>query len=136
MCYFLYGSINNGINIEDYKKVITNSGYHFNIGKKSDVNTCVSDCGFEYRITLNHCDCDTPVGEKHSDKAGLRELELLLTNMKSIRGIKHIYISKNWTGETNEREEIVHIDDIDIRNFLAGVENNCLYKVELYKRYY
>lgn len=136
MCYFLYGSINNGINIDDYKKVINNSEYYFNIGNKSDVNACVKNCGFEYRITLNHCDCDTSVGGKHINKKGLIELEKLLVNIKSVRGIKHIYISKNWAGETNEKEEIVHIDDIDVLYFLAGVEDNCLYKIELYKKYY
>lgn len=94
------------------------------------------DCGSEYRITLNHCDYDTPVGGKYINKKGLKELEQLLADLRTIRGIKYIYISKNWASETNEKEEIVHIDDIDVLNFLAGVEDNCLYKIQLYKKYY
>ena len=136
MCYFLYGSINGGINTDDYEKVINNSGYQFNIGDKNDVNACVKDGGFEYRITLKLCDCDTPVGGKHTNKKGLKELEQLLADLRTIRGIKHIYISKNWAGETNEKEEIVHIDDIDVLHFFADVRDNCLYKIELYKKYY
>lgn len=136
MCYFLYGSINDGINTDDYEKAVKNSIYHFRIGNKNDVNTCVSNCSSDYRITFNHCDCDTPIGSKHTNKKGIKEFEELLLNLKSVCGIKHIYISKNWVCETNQKETAVHIDDIDIPDFLADIEDNCLYKIELYKKYY
>ncbi len=135
MCYFLYGTVNNGINESDFNSKTQNTDYHFKIGKKDDLNKCIEECRTDYRITRNHCDCDSPVGAKNTDKAELKELAQLLINLKSVRGIKHIYISKNWIEETNTKEENVHIDDIDIVSFLANIEENCLYKIELYPRY-
>lgn len=136
MCYFLYGAVNNGINDDDYKIAIKNSEYIFNCGDINDVNDCVENCGVEYRITTNHCDCDTAIGQKHTNKEELKSLEKLLLNLKKVRGIKYILISKNWVEETNNKQETVHIDDIDILHFFANAEDNCLYKIELYKKYY
>ena len=136
MCYFLYGSINDEINIKDYEKITKDSNYHFNIGSENDVNACIHNCSFEYRITSNYCDCNTPVGLYHTNKKGLNELAEVLESFKSIRGIKYITINKNWSNEPNENEETVHIDDIDIIHFLANIEEKTLYKVELYKKYY
>ena len=135
MCYFLYGSINKEINRNDYKEAIQNSEYYFNMGSKDDVNSCVQRDGFEYRITSNICDCDTPVGSKQINE-GLEELSKLLINLKAIRGIKYITISKNWVNETNEKEAIVHIEDINVTQYLANIEERTLYKIELYKKYY
>ena len=45
-------------------------------------------------------------------------------------------ISKNWLDNENETEETVHIDDIDVIPFLANIQDNRLYKIELYKKYY
>ena len=66
----------------------------------------------------------------------MKSLEKLLINLKKVRGIKYILISKNWVKETNNKQEIVHIDDIDILHFLANAEDNCLYRIEMYKKYY
>lgn len=82
MCYFLYGSVNSEINIDDYKKATKNSKYHFNIGSKDDVNACVQNCGVEYRITATQCDCDTPIGSKQANKERINEISELLTNLK------------------------------------------------------
>lgn len=136
MCYFLYGAINDGININDYEKIVQNSGYHFYIGSKDNVNMCVEKSTSEYRITQKHCDCDTPIGTRHPNKTGLAEFAQLLQSMKTIRGIKYVMISKNWYNETNKKEECIHIDNVDIIHFLANIEDNCLYKIELYKKYY
>ncbi|MBE6903789.1 MAG: hypothetical protein E7480_04185 [Ruminococcaceae bacterium] len=136
MCYFLYGAVNNGINDDDYKKATKDAEYHFNCGDINSVNNCVENCGTGYRITLNHCDCDTAIGQKNTNKNQLKNLEELLLYIKKVRGIKHILISKNWWKETNNKQETVHIDDIDILSFLANMEDNCLYKIELYKKYY
>lgn len=136
MCYFLYGAINDGINAEDYKIATKNSMYHFNVGKNNDVNLSVKNNDALYRITSKHCDCDSPFGEKKTNKKELEDLQVLFLNLKSVRGIKHIYISKNWSGEVNEKEETFHIDNIDIMTFLANAEENCLYKIELYPKYY
>ncbi len=136
MCYFLYGAINSGINAEDYNKTIQNSEFRFAPGTLKDVNACVENCGDSYRITLNHCDCDTAIGEKQTNQKQLKVLKELLISFKDIRGIKYILISKNWWQETNEKQETVHIDDIDVLYFLANMEDNCLYKIELFKKYY
>ncbi len=136
MCYFLYGAVNSGINTDDYKKATKDTEYHFNCGDIESVNDCIGKCGIDYRITSNHCDCDTAIGQKYTNKKQLKIFEELLINLKTVRGIKHILLSKNWWKETNNKQETVHIDDIDILYFLANMEDNCLYKIELYKKYY
>lgn len=136
MCYFLYGAINGGVNADDYEKTIKNTEYHFNFGNIKSVNNCVASCGDSYRITFNYCDCDTAIGQKHTNKKELAELKELLLNLQNVRGIKYVLISKNWWEETNNRQETVHIQDIDLLYFLANMEDNCLYEIELYKKYY
>ena len=136
MCYFLYGAINDGINTDDYEKTIKDTEYHFSFGNIKSVNKCVESCDSSYRITLNYCDCDTAIGQKHTNKTGLEELKDLLLNFQNVRGIKYVLISKNWWKETNSKQEIVHIQEMDILHFLANMEDNCLYKIELYKKYY
>ena len=122
--------------MSDYEKAIKNSKYHFNIGNKNTVNACVKNCGCEYRITSEMCDCDNPIGTKKVGKKALKDFEEVLLNLRSVRGIKYIYLSKNWVEETNEEEETVHINDIDILPFLANIKENCLYRIDLYKKYY
>lgn len=94
MCYFLYGTINDGLNSDDYNKAIKDSEYHFNTGNIKQVNTCVENCSNRYRITSNHC--DTAVGGKHINRKGLKQLEEVLIGLKSVRGIKYVLLSKNW----------------------------------------
>ncbi len=136
MCYFLYGAVNDGVNPEDYKKATRDCEFCFNLGNADAVNACVANLGDSYRITLNYCDCDTAIGGKHTNKKELQKLKELLLSFKNIRGIKYVLISKNWWKDTNTRQESVHMDDVDILHFLANMEDNCLYKIELYKRYY
>lgn len=136
MCYFLYVAINDGIDATAYEKAIKNSEHHFNVGDQNDVNSCVECCGNSFRITSNHCDCDTPIGQKQTSKKGLKEFEKLLYDLKSVRGVKYILLSKNWTNDTNSTQETVHINDIDVLHFLANIEDNCLYKIELFPKYY
>lgn len=136
MCYFLYGAINEGINTNDYNRTIQNYEYHFHLGNSDAVNHCVENCGDRYRITVKHCDCDTAIGQKDINKAQLKTLVELLQKLKDVRGIKYVIISKNWWKETNRKQETVHIDDVDILYFLANMEENCMYKIELYKKFY
>ena len=136
MCYFLYGAINAGVNSYEYSKLMKNSEYHFNTGNENDVNDSVRNCDGNYRITVGYCDCDTALGEKDTERKELNNFEDILLNLKYVRGIKHILLSKNWVFDTNSKQKTVHIDDIDILHFLANIENNCLYKIELYPRYY
>ena len=136
MCYFLYGAINEETNRDDYEKITKNSEYHFNFGDVSCVNECVKNCDSSYRITSDHCDCNTAIGQKHTNKKELENLRGLLLNLQDAREIKYVLISKNWWQETNDKEQTAHIQDIDILHFLANMEENCLYKLELYKKYY
>lgn len=136
MCYFLYGAINEGIDTDAYNQAAKSSNFHFNIGNAEKVNHCVKNCDDDYRITVEYCDCNTAIGDKHTNRKQLKDLQELLFRLKDIRGIKHIFISKNWANETNETEETVHINDIDVLYFLANIQDNCLYKIELYKKYY
>lgn len=136
MCYFLYGSVNKGVNDSDYKNTIKNHNFHFNFGDVSDVNLCVKNCTDDYRITNNHCDCHTAIGHKNTDEHELKELSSLLFNLKDVRGIKYVLLSKNWLKDTNKKQETLHIDDVDVVSLLANAEDNCLYKIELYKKYY
>lgn len=136
MCYYLYGSVNDGINMSDYEKAVENSKYHFNIGNKDAVNACVINCGHEYRITSDMCDCENPIGTKKVGKKDLKDFEEVLLNLRSVRGIKYIYLSKNWVEETNEEEETVHINDIEVLPFLANIKENCLYRIDLYRKYF
>ncbi len=136
MCYFLYGAINDGINSADYEKVAKNYDYHFNIGDVQSVDACVENISAEYRITVNHCDCDTALGQRNINEKQLETFKELFVNLQTVRGVKYVLLSKNWANETNTRHETIHINDMDILHFLANIEDNCLYKIELYKKNY
>ncbi len=136
MCYFLYGAVNIGANADDCKKAMNDGEYRFNIGDLASVNACVENCEEYYRITVGHCDCDSPIGKKDASAKELKKLKQLLLHLKDVRNIKYVLISKNWWKERNDKQETVHIEDIDVAHFLANMEDNCLYKIELYKKYY
>ena len=136
MCYFLYGAINEGVNTDDCEKITKGTGYHFALGNIDSVNEGVANCDDTYRITSNHCDCDTAIGQKAIGKKELEKFRELLLDLQNVRGIKYLLISKNWWEETNSKQQTVHLQDVDILHFLANMEDNCLYKLELYKKYY
>lgn len=136
MCYFLYGAINEGVNIDDCEKITKGTGYHFALGDVDSVNEGVANCDDTYRITSNHCDCDTAIGQKAIGKKELEKFRELLLKLQNVRGMKYLLISKNWWEETNSKQQTVHLQDVDILHFLANMEDNCLYKLELYKKYY
>ena len=136
MCYFLYGAINEGVNTDDCEKITKGTGYHFALGNVDSVNEGVANCDDTYRITSNHCDCDTAIGQKAIGKKELEKFRELLLDLQNVRGIKYLLISKNWWEETNSKQQTVHLQDVDILHFLANMEDNCLYKLEMYKKYY
>lgn len=136
MCYFLYGAVNKGVNENDLLNTTKNFNFCLNIGDIRDVNLSVNNCTNDFRITTNYCDCNTAIGQNHSENAEIKELSSLLFNLKEVRGIKYALISKNWWKNRNKRQETIHIDDVDVPTFLAGVQDNCLYRIELYKKYY
>lgn len=135
MCYFLYGAVNQGA---DTSKCVFDTGdfeYRFNSGDSESVNSCVKKCGDEYRITDAYCDCENPVGTGETGNKLLIQLADMIKLMKKEQTIKYVLISKNWAGEENEKEEDVHIDDINVLDFLAKVKDNCLYQIMLDFRY-
>ncbi|MBQ8004750.1 MAG: hypothetical protein IJ303_00355 [Clostridia bacterium] len=134
MCYFLYGAVNKEINKNDYDEVSMGNCFHFNIGTKHDVKMSVLKNTDDFRITTSVCDCDTAIGNHQPNHEQIRELCYLLNDMRLIRDIKCVYISKNWVGKINRREEHYHIDDIDIAEFLSNIKENCLYRIDLYVR--
>lgn len=136
MCYFLYGGVNKGINIEDYKKYSRNSLFFFAEGTESDIKHCIKECKDDYRITKNYCDCGTALGSHMVDKEELKELGQYINQLRKVKGIKHIFISKNWWEEETQKELTIHIDDVDIIDYLANIEDNCLYKIQLFKIHY
>ena len=89
MCYFLYGAINDGINVDDYEKTIKDTEYHFRFGNITSVNECVASCDNSYRITLNHCDCDTAIGQKHTNKK--------YTIINNLKTNKKVNTEKNYS---------------------------------------
>ncbi len=135
MCYILYGSVNNGINMQDYKKAVGELPYDFQAGNEDDINRCIAEETYKYRITYNDCDCDTPVGGHDADNEKLKAFAGLLDRLRDVRGIKYVMLSKNWTGEENEKSITVHIQDTDIVKMLADAEEKCLYRIELYRKY-
>jgi len=132
MCYFLYGAINNGINISDYEEAMKGYRYKFRIGKPQDVNGCVEQGGYDYRLTNNQCDCDTALGNEDSTKQEITDFHEMLLKLQGVRGIKYILLSKTWWDETNKEEKSTHINTIDVPQYLANIKENCLYKIELY----
>lgn len=136
MCYFLYGGINKGINIDDYKKFSNNSGFSFNEGIETDIKKCIEDCKNNFRITKNYCDCETALGTHQTNEKDLLELAENINQLRKVKGIKHIFISKNWWRHKTKTEQTVHIDDIEIIQYLADIEDDCLYKILLFKKYY
>ena len=134
MCYFLYGAVNEGINQKDYEEVSQGNYYHFNIGTKHDVKMAVLENTDDFRITEGCCDCGTAIGGNDSNHEEITALATLLNDMRLIDNIKYVYISKNWIGKINKKEEHCHIDDINIAEFIANIKENCLYRIDLYER--
>lgn len=134
MCFFLYGAVNEGINQKDYEEISQGNFYHFHIGTKHDVKMAVLENDEDYRITEGCCDCGSAIGEKNPNHDEITELCNLLNDMRLIDNIKYVYMSKNWVGHINKREEHHHIDDINLAEFLANIKENCLYRIDLNER--
>ena len=135
MCYILYGAVNKEINESDCKKIMKNSEYSFKLGTKHDLKEDINNLNYNYRVTLWQCDCDFPVGNHNADEKELKDLEKLLLDLKTARGVKCVYLARVWAGNKCKKEETVHIDDLDIPAFLANVEQECLYRIDLFERY-
>ncbi len=135
MCYILYGAVNKEINESDRENIMKNAKYNFESGSKHDIKEAAANENYSYRVTRGQCDCDFPVGLHDSGAKELGDIQKLLFELKTARGVKCIYLARVWAGKKCKKEVQVHIDDIDIPAFLAEIENECLYRIDLFERY-
>ena len=88
------------------------------------------------------CDCGSPIGKgkenlNSEELKYIKEMADYIYKFCDIRGIQYILISKSEAcDEIEKEEETVHIQDIDLISYLANIEENRIYKIQLFKRYY
>lgn len=131
MCYFLYGAVDKSIDREDYESAAKTSVYKLNIGTKHDVKNCILNKTFKFHVTGRMCDCDFPVGSQCTDSPELKELGALILKLKEAKDAKYIYLSKSWIGKRNKKEKHIRLSDVEILPFLATMEKECLYQIDL-----
>lgn len=135
MCYFLYGAVNEGINKNDYEKYACHWSFRFAPGTRHQVKACIDSGGQEFRLTDRHCDCDTAIGSGRAEERELLELVAMIGELRKMRGVKRLYLCKNWMGKRTREEKSVHVEDISLRTLLAELKESCLYSIELFERY-
>ena len=135
MCYIAYSAVNPEANMADCEAMIRGSEYHFRPGTKHDVKMAVIEESEDYRLTRGCCDCDLPLCEGDAKAPELLELADVMRKLCKVRGIKCVYLCKTWTGDRNKKEETAHIADLDLPAFLAGMQTETLYRIDLYPRY-
>lgn len=131
MCYILYGATDKAIDRVDYENALKKSPYRLSIGTKHDVKMCIINDSYEFRVTDWVCDCDFPVGKGDQGAKPIADLARLICDLKNARNSKCIYIIKAWAGKRYKSEKRVHVNDIDIISFLASMETDCLYQIDL-----
>ena len=132
MCYFLYGSLYGDVSEAEYLNVKNKYGLKISLGTKHDVKNAVRATAEEfvqddYRITNWICDCDSPVGKHDPTDPMIIELSNLIKDLAALSGVKQIYICKTWTGKRNKKEIAVNLSDIDLAEYLADMQENVLY---------
>ena len=134
MCYFIYGAVNTETGPKDLERLLSGSEYSFKLGTKHDVKQAAlnDDEGFCVRQSI--CDCKFPMGMGDPEAPELKALSETIQKLREARGIKCVYLAKAWAGEPIKTEQQVHIDDICAAEFLAEASENCLYRIDLYKR--
>ena len=135
MCYMLYGAVNREVSPLDYARVRAESRFTIRPGTKQALELCIQRDDGSFRVTASPCDCDFPLGTGTPEAEPLAELAGLIRALRTVRNAKCVYLCKTWTGTRNKSEETVHIDDIDLPKFLADAKTDCLYRIDLYRRY-
>ena len=135
MCCILYGAMDRSVNIRDYDRASQRHIYRFPLGTRHDVKMCILNNGDAFRVTDWICDCDFPVGKGDEHAPELKDLAGLILELKQTRDAKCLYLTKVWNGKRNGKEVTVHVDDMDLIPFLANMEENCLYRIDLYPRF-
>jgi hypothetical protein len=142
MCNFLYGCINEKAYDELFLRI--SHDHSFVYGSRIPPQDMFFNPGIEggvyFRITNNYCDCGTVLGGG-DEKA--EELQAYIRWLKELRkcqkhGMKAFYIMKFWEGgdgaEGLKPVVTIHIEEADAA-FLAGIEEDRVYRVEYFKRY-
>lgn len=135
MCYFAYSAVNPEVNAADLVRLTRDSGYHFRPGTKHSIKMAVAEESGDFRLTDWCCDCDLPLCGGDAGAPELRALAECLKTLRKARGVKCVYLCKTWAGDRNKKEETVHIDDLELAEFLAGMQTETLYRIDLYPRY-
>ena len=135
MCYYLYGSLYGNVPESEYESIQKKYEYKFARGTKHDIKNAVKASAEyvedDFRITDWICDCDSPVGKHDSNDPMILDLCNLITELSSLPGVKQINISKTWAGSRNKKETVLKLTDIDLAAFLADLQENCLYSLNL-----
>ena len=66
----------------------------------------------------------------------LSALSQLIHSLRSARNAKRVYLCRTWIGTQNTSEVRVHIDDVDLPSFLSFAKTDCLYQIDLYRRFW
>lgn len=127
MCYILYGALHGNINADEYREIENKYEFKFRLGTKHNVKMSAKNTDDKFRVTDWCCDCDSDIGKEDVNAQTLKEYEILFNEIRNIKGAKHIYLSKTWTGKRNKREIELNLNEIDIKNVLANLESDCLY---------
>ncbi len=69
--------------------------------------------------------------ESRAKQVSVVLLVAMITDIKNARDSKCIYISKTWAGKKAKIEKTVRFDDLEIISFLATMELDCLYRIDL-----
>ena len=135
MCYFAYSAVNPEADPADLERLTGKYAYHFRPGTRHDIKMAVAEESGAYSLTDWYCDCDFPLCEGNARAPELLELAEQLEALRRVRGIKCVYLCKTWAGDRNKNEETVHIEDVDLPEFLADMKTETLYRIDLYPRF-
>ena len=135
MCYFAYSAVNPEADPADLERLTGKFPYHFRPGTRHDIKMDVAEEFGAYSLTDWYCDCDFPLCEGNAQAPELLELAAQLEALRAVRGIKCVYLCKTWAGDRNKNEETVHIEDVDLPVFFAGMKTETLYRIDLYPRF-
>ncbi|NMC57622.1 MAG: hypothetical protein GYA50_10415 [Eubacteriaceae bacterium] len=132
MCYYLYGNIDVTAYNEDFFKVCDkfniphNKLYDYDIELKSKIKPK----GVFFRLTDNHCDCNSSIGSEKINNKELTNYLNWLTALKKYRDINYVYIFKRWSDDIIDTKITIHFDNIDNR-YLADMKENTFYRIQL-----
>ena len=135
MCYMLYGAVNKDISPIDYSRLNADSRFSIRPGTTQELGLSIERDEAGFRLTTRPCDCDSPFGSGKADAEELIELSRQIHALREARNAKCVWLCKTWAGTQNKSEETVHIDDVDLSSFLAAAKTDCLYRINLYRRY-